>query len=238
MRLTYLSIFGVLGLVVTGPALCAAQVAAKTTGVSVSLHNFNNAPFSLTVQNSEVCRPCHTPHNVIANQDYLWNRAAPTASYTLYNVAHPYTVYTSNYSAGLDSASKVCLSCHDGTIAVDNYGGVTTGTHRVPTAYQVGASGNLRNDHPVGLSYPGLTGTTVASWVWAAQPGYMNPTAAVFSADGNGTAKGVQLVQLPSGQWGVGCSSCHDAHNSYPGMANLLRTSMQYSFLCLKCHDK
>lgn len=221
------------GLVSALPALCIGQVVQKSTGVSASLHNLNS--MGVSVQNSEVCRPCHTPHNVITNQDYLWNRAAPTGTYTLYNVAHPYTNYAANYG-GIDSGSKLCLSCHDGSIAVDNYGGATTGTIKVLAAYQVGASGNLRNDHPVGLSYPGLSAD---GKTWTPQPGYQNPTAVTFSADGNGTAKGVQLIYLPSGQWGVGCHSCHDSHNTYDQtQGRFLRTSMKYSFLCLKCHDK
>ena len=233
MQRSLCSVVTVLGLVVAAPVLCLGQVAQKTTGVSITLHNLNN--FGVTVKNSEVCRPCHTPHNVIANQDYLWNRAAPTGTYTLYNVAHPYTTYNTNYG-GIDSGSKVCLSCHDGSIAVENYGGVTTGTIKVPLAYQVGASGNMRNDHPVGLSYPGLS---VDGRTWTPQPGYNNPTLATFSADGNGTSKGVQVVYLPSGQWGIGCASCHDSHKTYDATQGMfLRTSMKYSFLCLKCHDK
>ncbi|MEZ5936155.1 MAG: hypothetical protein R3F54_30485 [Alphaproteobacteria bacterium] len=56
---------------------------------------------------------CHTPH--AANQDApgpLWNRALSTATYT---------PYSSLDAIGLDQpggSSKLCLSCHDGTIAV------------------------------------------------------------------------------------------------------------------------
>ena len=226
----------VLGLILAGPSLSMGQVVLKGTGVSQSLHNMNNAAgANIAVKNSEVCRPCHTPHNVITNQDYLWNRAAPAATYTLYNVAHPYTNYTANYGA-LDSGSKLCLSCHDGAIGVDNYGGATTNLVKVNAANLVGNSGNLRNDHPVGLSYPGLSAD---GKTFTPQPGYQNPTLAAFTADGNGTAKGVQLIYLPSGAWGVGCHSCHDSHNTYDAtQGNFLRTSMKYSFLCLKCHDK
>ena len=59
------------------------------------------------------CDSCHVPHNAAADQ------AVP-----LWNPEHTTTTLTGNYtsptmqadtSGGVDGASKLCLSCHDGT---------------------------------------------------------------------------------------------------------------------------
>jgi hypothetical protein len=67
----------------------------------------------------EVCVYCHTPHG--ANLQYgaapLWNRTLPsTAGYTLYS--KPTSLNQPITAPGLNSLT--CLSCHDGTIAVDS----------------------------------------------------------------------------------------------------------------------
>ena len=60
----------------------------------------------------EVCIFCHTPHRAASTRP-LWNREAPILPYT------PYT--SSSMDADLDQptgSSKMCLSCHDGSIAL------------------------------------------------------------------------------------------------------------------------
>jgi len=214
-------------LVLMAPTRVWAAATPAGTGVTASPHNMNN--FGVAVENQEVCRPCHTPHNVPdKTQPALWNHQLnPAASYQLYNTGHS-TRFSANY-VGLDTESKLCLSCHDGAIAVDNYGGATGGTHFVSGSKAVGKNGDLTDDHPVGLKYPfNADGVTPAG-------GYNDPAAATFSADGV-SGRGVNLVTLPDGSKGVGCSSCHTEHNNTNG--DFLRVSNQYSYLCLKCHNK
>ncbi len=65
----------------------------------------------------EVCVYCHTPHG--ANSTIgapLWNRTNPGTSYTLYN--KPLTSGQTPTAPGVNSL--VCLSCHDGTVAIDS----------------------------------------------------------------------------------------------------------------------
>ncbi|MFZ3092161.1 MAG: cytochrome c3 family protein [Nitrospirota bacterium] len=65
----------------------------------------------------EVCVYCHTPHGGSSTNAPLWNRALPTGVYT------PYSSSTIDTNGGIipqpDGVSLACLSCHDGTIAVD-----------------------------------------------------------------------------------------------------------------------
>src|SRR4051794_13053211 len=60
---------------------------------------------------SEVCLFCHTPHR--AGELPLWNHFLSSATYT------PYSSSTIRATVGQPSgASKLCLSCHDGTVAL------------------------------------------------------------------------------------------------------------------------
>src|SRR3989338_4064858 len=65
----------------------------------------------------EVCVYCHTPHG--ANTTIaapLWNRTNPGNTYTLYNI--PLTSGQAATQPGVSSLT--CLSCHDGTVAIDS----------------------------------------------------------------------------------------------------------------------
>lgn len=63
----------------------------------------------------EVCVYCHTPHGASGTVAApLWNRTASTATYALYNGATNGTVT----QPGVNSLT--CLSCHDGSVAIDS----------------------------------------------------------------------------------------------------------------------
>ncbi|MBI4938290.1 MAG: cytochrome c3 family protein [Nitrosomonadales bacterium] len=67
-------------------------------------------------QYGEVCVYCHTPH--AANTQIslpLWNRTIPSTTYTTYNSS---SMTQPVSQPGPNSLS--CLSCHDGTVAIDS----------------------------------------------------------------------------------------------------------------------
>jgi hypothetical protein len=74
---------------------------------------------SSTVRNNygEICVYCHTPHG--ANTQVaapLWNRTINTGQYTIYD-----KLRTLNRPIGQPGPNSLtCLSCHDGTIAIDS----------------------------------------------------------------------------------------------------------------------
>ncbi len=79
-------------------------------GASVNMDNARN-------DYGEVCVYCHTPHG--ANTTIgapLWNRTNRSTTYTLYN--KPLTSGQTPTAPGVNSL--VCLSCHDGTVAIDS----------------------------------------------------------------------------------------------------------------------
>ena len=76
----------------------------------------------------EICKVCHTPHNAITTVTNapLWNHQMTNATFQLYTSA------TMNATTGQpDGSSKLCLSCHDGTVALENFGGVKIGRAHV-----------------------------------------------------------------------------------------------------------
>ncbi|MGK7346509.1 MAG: cytochrome c3 family protein [Candidatus Nitrospinota bacterium M3_3B_026] len=80
----------------------------------------------------EVCVYCHTPHGANSQIDApLWNRTSPGNSYNLYNI--PLTSGQSPTQPGVNSLT--CLSCHDGTVAIDSI-------INMPTTQSTGYTGN------------------------------------------------------------------------------------------------
>jgi predicted CXXCH cytochrome family protein len=162
---------------------------------------------------SEICIFCHTPHNTNPVGP-LWNRADQGSTYILYSSS------TTQASPGQpDGASFLCLSCHDGTIALGDVlsrndpitfsGGVTTmpaGTSNLTTS--------LADDHPISFIF----------------------NSALAAADGelNDPATLVGPVKLENSK--MQCTSCHDPHQN--NFTDFLVASTQNSELCITCHDQ
>ena len=173
-------------------------------------HNLNNFP-GVSIPGNQVCLPCHTPHNALLSgeENVLWNHAETGETFVMY----------SSTAGQPEGSSKMCLSCHDGVTAVDNYGG-TGGTGLVITG-SAAIGTDLSNDHPIGIEYP------------TARPAEYNDPANF--APGINSGPGVQLVTI-NGADRVECASCHQPHNN--GLENFLRVPLQESYLCLQCHIK
>ena len=111
-------------------------------------HDFSAKTWNTTGQ--QICQPCHTPHGGMATVTSapLWNHTETTHAFTLYS-----STVSSTYQGGtatITGVSKLCLSCHDGTVALDSFGGAT-GTTMLTGSTLVGF--DLSNDHPVGFTY-------------------------------------------------------------------------------------
>lgn len=93
-------------------------------------HNLTQGPIGAGAMNmnpyrnnyGEVCVYCHTPHGANTNITApLWNRTFNSQTYTVYN-STPLTA-TSSITSTINQpgvASLTCLSCHDGTLAMDS----------------------------------------------------------------------------------------------------------------------
>ncbi len=175
-----------------------------------SPHNLNNYP-GVTIPGNQVCLPCHTPHNALLSgeQNILWNHAVTAETFVMY----------SSTAGQPEAPSKLCLSCHDGVTAIDNYGG--SGGTGLTISGGAALGTDLSNDHPIGIEYP------------TALPGEFNDPATF--APGINSGPGVSLVDF-AGVMRVECTSCHNVHNN--GLGSFLRVPVQESYICLQCHIK
>jgi predicted CXXCH cytochrome family protein len=168
-----------------------------------------------------LCIFCHTPHNADTSvtDAPLWNHAVTTQTYTLYN--SPTLDATVGQPTG---ASRLCLSCHDGTVAVDSYGGMP-GTIFLAGPDAIGADG-LANDHPVSFQYTDAL---------AAQDGELSSPSVAPSLIGSTIEQDLLFNDS------LECASCHDVHRGPAAAAvddSLLVVTQQGSTLCLVCHTK
>lgn len=162
----------------------------------------------------DACIFCHAPHNITPNITPLWDHKLSSQTYTTYTSS----TYTSGPQTPSTGTSKLCLSCHDGTVAV----GLTVAQGSIATTGAMAAvdvlTTNLQSSHPVSMT-PVDDGSLVSSL-------FATPATTRDSA-----------VKLVSGK--VECTTCHDPHmpNVDPAVPMFLVRSNASGALCLACHD-
>lgn len=195
-----------------------------------SSHNLSSAstgPIRASTE-TQVCVFCHTPHTANPAAP-LWNHAGSSVTYNVYSST------TLNSAVPAPAApSKLCLSCHDGTIALGQTvrnGNIdvvdTAGTLLDPddsfsstaSPNLGGAAGNnLLNDHPLSFA-PVQDGLLVAN-ITSSPP---NPA--------------VPEVKLRNSN--VECISCHEPHRKDldTTVQKFLVGDNRSGRLCLACHQ-
>lgn len=193
-----------------------SQTAARA-GISGTPHDFANKGWGST----ELCIFCHTPHFAQAvTAAPLWNHKSTTASYTLYSSP---TFSGASSQSQPDGTSKLCLSCHDGTVAVDSFGvaGVLrSGGVTISSTNTIGGGGtpSLATDHPISFTYD----STLAG---SSQSGLATPNSTNW-------VDAAHTIPLYNGK--LQCGSCHEPHNN--ANTKFLRIANTGSALCIKCH--
>jgi predicted CXXCH cytochrome family protein len=192
--------------------LLAVAFASFSFGqITGTAHDFSGETWS----GGEICIACHTPHNgntSLAGTP-LWNHDLSTATYTIYSSN------TLDATVGQPSGqSSLCLACHDGTVALDSYGGAT-GTTFIDPSREVGT--DLDDDHPISFPYDAA--------LIALDDGLHDPATASSGLGGT-----ISQDLLFGGN--MQCASCHDVHGT--SNTHLLRITSAGSLLCLTCHDK
>ena len=178
--------------------------------IAGSAHDFSMESWS----DGKICEPCHTPHNSHNPggpswaHGPLWNHDNSLAVYTVY------TSPTMDYPTGTPgTVSKLCLSCHDGTVAIDAFGGASGSTFMTGSA-AVGSNSDLSNDHPIGI-------------VWRHQTTRPNCTNYCHFIE--------RKVKFFGPTTTVECASCHEPHNNSMN-GKMLRAPLAGSELCFQCH--
>ncbi len=206
--------------------LAVPQALGQVTGIANTKHNLSSTgPGTIkATTETQICVFCHTPHGANLDQPPLWNRNLSTATYT------PYTSPSIQSSPGQPTSySKLCLSCHDGTIAIGsvrNMGGSPTVVSGLEAPMPPGSTLigiNLTNDHPVSFVFDQALRSADQE---LADPSLLSGPIKLYPGANPGVVDSVQ------------CTSCHDPHEGRIG--KFLRKSPygQSDNLCLTCHQK
>jgi predicted CXXCH cytochrome family protein len=193
-------------------------------GIVNSKHNMSvSGPGELkALVETSICIFCHTPHNA-APKTPLWNKAIDPVNYILYS-----STTQSVTPSQPNGPSRLCLSCHDGTLALGAVlqpsGGIaTTGEITPGRPSYIGVV--LSDDHPFSFSYTDAVPNPYAG---------LNP--ALTPSDLPFYGGSSMLIE---------CSTCHDAHeDAYRTLdknglltGKFLVMDNRASALCITCHS-
>lgn len=195
-------------------------------GVETTKHNLSTSgpgPIKAASE-TQVCVFCHTPHNA--------NPAAPLWSHALSGVTG-YRPYRSDSMVSAprqpDGASRLCLGCHDGTIALGAIQGrkeipMSAGVRSLPKTSRSLLGTDLSGSHPVSIVFD----ERVAEENNAKGHVPLVPPMQIHDPD----------VKLDASSK-VQCTSCHDPHSD----ANRSKSGIPFwnkpTFMgvCVVCHD-
>jgi predicted CXXCH cytochrome family protein len=197
--------------VLLGPAAFAK------TGIVNTKHNLSiTGPGEIRATSEErICVFCHTPHN--ANpQTPLWNKGFSSVTYD------PNTLYSSSTMvagpAQPTGSSRLCLSCHDGTLALGevllpkNQITMNIGSTGIPPGRPSNFGATLANHHPISFSYfDSLSNPEINP---------LPPTTVLLFYNN-------AIMQ---------CDTCHDPHDNEN--KKFLTVNNENSALCILCHMK
>lgn len=166
------------------------------------------SPHDLSVlSEGDACGFCHTPHGALP-QSPGWSRKLSDSVYTIYQ--------SSSLEAKVGQptgASKMCLSCHDGTVALTHTKkGGAAGVYITPGSANLGT--DLSDDHPISFVY---------SAALSIEDPQIRPPLTLPE----------QLKLDKSSE--LQCTTCHNAHDNQYG--KFLVMSNIRSQMCTSCHD-
>jgi len=156
---------------------------------------------------SDACRFCHTPHGALPKTPG-WSQKLSSAVYKIYQ--------SSSLEAKIGQPtgpSKLCLSCHDGTVAMTHIKGEgPTGIYITPGRANLGT--DLSDDHPISFVYSNSLS------VEDSQIRLVSTLPKEIKLDRHGE---------------IQCTTCHDPHDNQYG--NFMVMSNLRSAMCTSCHD-
>lgn len=267
----------VLALAAVAAVMATASVTvagmAPKTGVNGSLHDMNMITGATQDAYGRVCVFCHTPHNAtVVGLDPtdllpLWNKEI--------NVSGVYNAYQWATDDNFDKIgtiidplrgpSRLCVSCHDGSIAVDSH--ITAqpqaGTKFLTGARAIGENSDLSTTHPIGFSWDAALARNVAADAVSGQTAVVEIAEKTDRFATNINVNGTDYSRVTRGGGRtIGsvlfegdiftCASCHEVHNKEnvvntpPTIGGVTAAAPNYflyapeekSLICLSCHNK
>ena len=206
-----------------------AQPASARGGVSSTVHNLSvSGPGAVRAQSeTQVCKFCHIPHTAVVNQP-LWGHVLSDVK--------GYKTAKIRKSGGRvenapqpDGASRLCLSCHDGTVALGEIGRsrrpiTMAGAQRLEQGRRGYLGTDLSGAHPISIPMPDTTNVDDAADMG------IRPAGAIV-ADPSVHLDNNRLMQ---------CTTCHDPHsdsNYQPGRTPHFWVKPTVTEVCLSCHE-
>lgn len=197
--------------------LLGTSGAQAQTGDVLGSHNLSVSGTSPIKGNLDPCLFCHAPHSgAQGGNQALWSQTLSVQTYTPYSST---TLHNTQQQPALGSASSLCLSCHDGTVAVGQtqpYGTITmTGAMNKEDVFGI----NLQGSHPFSLKLPLVDAPDLLASLVATR------------------TTGDPAVQLIGNN--VECTSCHSPHAQMIDKLsqNFLVRDGSSGQLCLACHE-
>ena len=192
---------------------------AQISGDVLGSHNLSLSGTSPVKGALDPCLYCHVPHSGVANPNgALWSQQLSAQTYTSYSST---TLHNTGMQPVLGGDSSLCLSCHDGTVAVGQtqpFGQIQMTGNMYPTD-KFGT--NLQGSHPFSLKLPLVDAPDLVSSL----------TTSHTTADPSGAVK---LIAND-----VECTSCHTPHAQSIDMLskNFLVRDSSNGQLCTSCHQ-
>ncbi len=263
--------------IAAGATLAFAAEGSHGGGILKSKHDMNmyvGSHGGKLDKDQRVCAYCHTPHHSVGigatamvdidkdgaadldglgNETFyevyypLWSRALnPTATIDGY-VSQTFNP-TGKFYDPLAGPSRLCMTCHDGTIAADSYYGETNGSANAGDDqlvmwsmgnFGIGKGDSLSNDHPVGFVYKDMADDDTKYEIKDQSSTFIGTQKTIDSA----------LTDIAGVGKVMTCASCHDVHNGNAvqnkplaagesGRGYFLLAAQKDSAICLSCHDK
>jgi predicted CXXCH cytochrome family protein len=194
--------------------LLAALAIAAPPSVTEGPHNLAvTGRDAKPIAGQQVCITCHTPRAEISVKP-LWDPDAHVSSAKAFSAK----CWAANPGQPT-GASKLCLSCHDGTIAAGNIVSrnqpIQTAEHLTTFVHGKAKPGtDLSDDHPISFLFDGKL---ASKNTWLRDPHALG-----------------EKVSLDS-KSEVQCTSCHDPHDNANG--KFLVVANSGSELCMSCHQ-
>jgi predicted CXXCH cytochrome family protein len=220
----FFTFLNLVALFVSLPLLSLAGV--KNTKHNLSVSGTGSAG---AVTETEICIFCHTPHN--ASPAYpLWNHVVTEVeTYTNYWSPTLKSYASEAQAPPIDGFSRLCLSCHDGTVALGALINRSEEIETVPDFLTEGMDGYLGTDlsggHPISITFDGTLAAlrnqdpNIMHLNWPINDPYVK-------------------LYATGGGYGVQCTSCHDPHGGRGGTdAPPFWQKSTYDEVCLVCHD-
>ena len=212
-------------------AICFIASAPALAGIAGTKHDFTATGGSPIPGVTQLCSTCHVPHRPVVNTP-LWGHALSNETYMLYNQNPDYKPTASIYNPSPETfdgtPTRLCLSCHDGTVAVAGNVALSASNqswmmyNNGPVTAPAGSgqvNKGLMGSHPVGVTLGSMHGkgncmtchNTHSSGVWTKTTlkFYKNKT--------------------------VQCTTCHNPHMKVPD-TKFLAMSNSGSAMCQTCH--